>query len=43
MKHRILVVEDNRSNIELLADWVEMQGYEVLIATDLRSAVPLLS
>jgi CheY-like chemotaxis protein len=38
MKQRILVVEDNSLNSELLRDWLEMQGYEAVIAADLRAA-----
>jgi len=38
MKHRILVVEDNALNSELLRDWLEVEGYEVAIATDLNAA-----
>jgi len=38
MKHRILVVEDNPLNSELLRDWLEMQGYEAVVATDLSAA-----
>jgi CheY-like chemotaxis protein len=38
VKHRILVVEDNRLNSELLRDWLEEEGYEVLVATDLDAA-----
>ena len=38
MKHRILVVEDNPLNSELLRDWLEVEGYEVIIATDLNAA-----
>jgi two-component system cell cycle response regulator DivK len=38
MKHRILVVEDNPLNSELLRDWLEVEGYEVLVAPDLNAA-----
>ena len=38
MKQRILVVEDNSLNSELLRDWLEVEGYEVLIAPDLNAA-----
>lgn len=38
MKHRILVVEDNPLNSELLRDWLEVEGYEVAIATNLNAA-----
>ncbi len=38
MKRRILVVEDNALNSELLRDWLEVEGYEALIAADLNTA-----
>jgi len=38
MKHRILVVEDNAANRELLADWLEAEGFEVLSAENLEQA-----
>jgi len=38
MKHRILVVEDNQLNRELLCDWLEAERYEVLSAIDLKTA-----
>jgi CheY-like chemotaxis protein len=40
--YRILVVEDNALNRELLCDWLEAQGYAVLSAEDLGSARGLL-
>jgi two-component system cell cycle response regulator/two-component system cell cycle response regulator DivK len=40
--HRILVVEDNAINRELLCDWLEAQGYAVLGAEDLGGAERLL-
>jgi two-component system, cell cycle response regulator DivK len=39
---RILVVEDNAINRELLCDWLEAQDYEVLSAEDLDGAQRLL-
>lgn len=39
MKHRILVVEDNPLSCELLCDWLETQGYEVLSASNLKDAI----
>ena len=39
MKHRILVVEDNPLNRELLCDWLETEGHEVLSAADLSAAM----
>ena len=38
MKHRILVVEDNPLNAELLAEWLETEGYEVSSASELKAA-----
>lgn len=38
MKHRILVVEDNQPNRELLCDWLEAQGFEALVAETLQQA-----
>jgi two-component system cell cycle response regulator/two-component system cell cycle response regulator DivK len=40
--HRILVVEDNAINRELLCDWLEAQDYAVLSAEDLDGARRLL-
>jgi two-component system, cell cycle response regulator DivK len=39
---RILVVEDNAVNRELLCDWLAAQGYAVLSAEDLSDAQRLL-
>jgi CheY-like chemotaxis protein len=39
MKHRILVIEDNPANSELLCDWLEAQGYEPFSAENLEEAV----
>ena len=38
MKNRILVVEDNSLNRELLCDWLEAEGHEVLSAENLGAA-----
>ena len=38
MKNRILVVEDQELNRELLCDWLEGEGYEAWAAEDLRAA-----
>jgi CheY-like chemotaxis protein len=38
VRPRILVVEDNDFNLELLQDWLEMEGYDVLPAADLETA-----
>ncbi len=37
MKHRILVVEDDPLSRELLFDWLETEGYEVVTAADLQA------
>jgi CheY-like chemotaxis protein len=36
--HRILVVEDNALNSELLKDWLEMEGYTAQCVQDLSNA-----
>ena len=38
MKRGILVVEDNQLNRELLCDWLEVEGYEVRSAADLKAS-----
>jgi two-component system cell cycle response regulator DivK len=38
VKHRILVVEDNPLNRELLCDWLEAKGHEVLSVEELGDA-----
>jgi two-component system, cell cycle response regulator DivK len=38
LKHRILVVEDNLLNRELLCDWLEVEGFQVWHAADLTSS-----
>ncbi len=38
MTHRILVVEDNPFSRELLCDWLETEGYEVISAENLEGA-----
>lgn len=42
MRGRILVVEDNLPNRELMCDWLEANGYEVLSVSDILSAVEAL-
>jgi CheY-like chemotaxis protein len=42
VKHRILVVEDNALNRELLCDWLEAEGHEVLSVEDLQTAFRIL-
>jgi two-component system, cell cycle response regulator DivK len=39
MDQRILVVEDNQPNRELLCDWLEVEGFEVSSAEDLAGAM----
>ena len=43
MKRGILVVEDNQLNRELLCDWLEVEGYEVWSAADLKSSHEVFS
>lgn len=43
MKQNILVVEDNQLNRELLCDWLEMEGYEVWFAADLKASYEVLA
>jgi len=38
LKHCVLVVEDHQLNRELLHDWLEVEGYEVWSATDLKAS-----
>ncbi len=38
MKPRILVVEDTPMSRELLCDWLDSEGYEVVAAADLTAA-----
>jgi two-component system, cell cycle response regulator DivK len=38
MKRRILVVEDNLTNCELLCDWLAAEGFEPLVAANLHQA-----
>ena len=42
MKQRILIVEDNPANRELLQDWLEVEGYQVWSAEDLESSYKVL-
>lgn len=39
MKHRILVVEDNPLNRELICDWLETEGHEVSSVENLSAAM----
>jgi len=43
LKHGILVVEDNQLNRELLCDWLEVEGYEVRSAADLKASYEVFS
>jgi two-component system cell cycle response regulator DivK len=43
MSHRILVVEDNPLNRELLCDWLEVEGYEAWSAADLEASYEIFS
>ena len=38
MNRRILAVEDNPVNLELLCDWLETEGYAAVAAASLREA-----
>lgn len=38
MNHRILVVEDNLLNLELLCDWLQTEGYVPVPAATLKEA-----
>ena len=38
MSHRVLVVEDNLANRELLSDWLEAENFEVTLAENLEQA-----
>jgi two-component system cell cycle response regulator DivK len=38
MKYRILVVEDNQPSRELLSDWLEVEGFDVVAAANLEQA-----
>ena len=42
MKQRILIVEDNPANRELLQDWLEVEGYQVCSAADLEASYEVL-
>ena len=42
MSHRILVVEDNAANLELLVDWLESERFKVQTATTLDEAFAVL-
>jgi CheY-like chemotaxis protein len=39
---RILVVDDNPTNLKLVSDVLEFEGYEILKATDAEAAIELI-
>jgi two-component system, cell cycle response regulator DivK len=43
LKNRVLVVEDQQLNLELLCDWLEAEGYEVWAAADLKGAYDIFA
>jgi two-component system cell cycle response regulator DivK len=43
MNHCILVVEDDPASRELMYAWLEAEGFRVLCASDVQSAIDLLS
>jgi CheY-like chemotaxis protein len=43
LKHCILIVEDNQLNRELLRDWLDVEGYEVWSAADLKATYEVFS
>jgi len=43
LKDCILIVEDNLLNRELLRDWLEVEGYEVWSAADLKASYEVFS
>jgi len=42
LKRRVLIVEDNLPNCELLRDWLEVEGFEVWTAADLTGSFEIL-
>ncbi|HTW22656.1 MAG TPA: response regulator [Candidatus Baltobacteraceae bacterium] len=42
MSARVLIVEDNQPNRELLSDWLEVEGFEVLSAENLEQSFAAL-
>ncbi|HEY4382240.1 MAG TPA: response regulator [Acidobacteriaceae bacterium] len=43
MSYRILVVEDNEPNRELISDWLEVEGFEVRAVENLTEAFAALN
>lgn len=39
MRERILIVEDNPFNLEMLCDWLMLQDYEIATATTIAAAI----
>jgi CheY-like chemotaxis protein len=42
VNRRVLIVEDNPVNRELLCDWLELEGFEALYAEELSTAIQIL-
>jgi len=42
MNERVLVVEDNAFNLEMLSDWLALQDYEVMSASTLSEAIAVI-
>jgi CheY-like chemotaxis protein len=42
MNERVLVVEDNAFNLEMLSDWLALQDYEVMSASTLSDAIAMI-
>ena len=42
MNERVLVVEDNAFNLEMLSDWLALQDYEVTAASTLSEAIAVI-
>jgi CheY-like chemotaxis protein len=42
MNERVLVVEDNAFNLEMLSDWLMLQDYEVISAATLSEAIAVI-
>jgi CheY-like chemotaxis protein len=42
MNERVLVVEDNAFNLEMLSDWLALREYEVTSATTLSEAIAVI-
>ena len=42
MNERVLVVEDNAFDLEMLSDWLALQDYEAISATTLADAIAVI-